>query len=85
MKIASRATPEGLSTTALRSCTKRFGDLPVTTLPGASRSFNPALGPPTSAAKPGPTIHNKARVAFLPAFLSRVFQLADEVSYLRLK
>jgi len=27
----------------LLSCAKRFGGLAVTTLPGASRSFNPAL------------------------------------------
>jgi len=27
----------------LRSCTKRLGGLAVTTLPGAWRSFNPAL------------------------------------------
>jgi len=42
-------------------------------------------GPPTSGAEPCPTIRNKVKVAFLSAFLSRVFQLADEVSYLRLK
>jgi len=41
--------------------------------------------PTTSGGEPGPTTHNKVQVAFLPAFLSRVFQLADEVSYLRLK
>jgi len=29
----------------LRSCAKRFGGLAVTTLPGTSRSFNPALPP----------------------------------------
>jgi len=31
-------------------------------------------GPATPGCEPGPTICNKTQVAFLPAFLSRVFQ-----------
>jgi len=43
------------------------------------------LGSSGKSGEPDPTILNKVQVAFLSAFLSRVLELADEISYLPTK
>jgi len=51
----------------LRSCAKRLGGLAVTILPGASRSFNPALVEPRKIAS------NRAPHLLRPALPEEVF------------